>query len=83
MSDHRPLIRDFILNDLLHGEGAEDLEYETNLLLAGLVDSLGMVCLLAHLQEHLHLTIPPEDVTIENFMSIDVMNSYLTMRLEN
>ena len=80
MSDHRPLILDFILHELLNGEQADELEFDTNLLVSGLVDSLGLVRLLAHLQEQLSITIPPEDVTIENFISIDVMEPYLNTR---
>ncbi|NCF85866.1 MAG: acyl carrier protein [Verrucomicrobiaceae bacterium] len=77
MSDNRSLIRDFILHELLNGEQADELEFDTNLLVSGLVDSLGMVRLIAHLEEKLSVKIPPEDVTIENFISIDVMADYL------
>lgn len=77
MSDNRFLIRDFILHELLNGEQADELEFDTNLLVSGLVDSLGMVRLIAHLEEKLCVKIPPEDVTIENFISIDVMADYL------
>ena len=80
MSDHRPLIRDFILHERLNGEQADELEFDTNLLVSGLVDSLGLVRLLAHLQEQLSITIPPQDVTIENFISINVMEIYLKTR---
>ena len=77
MCDNRSLIRDFILHELLNGEQADELEFDTNLLVSGLVDSLGMVRLIAHLEEKLSVKIPPEDVTIENFISIDVMADYL------
>jgi acyl carrier protein len=77
MSDNHALIRDFILHELLNGEQADELEFDTNLLVSGLVDSLGMVRLIAHLEEKLSVKIPPEDVTIENFISINVMADYL------
>ena len=81
MEDIKSAIHNFILTELLNGEQSDDLDFDTNLLMAGLVDSLGMVRLLAFLQEQLEITIPPEDVTIENFISIDVMASYLRTRI--
>lgn len=77
MSDTPTLIRDFILKELLNGEQADELEFDTNLLVTGLVDSLGMIRLIAYLEEQLGVKIPPEDVTIDNFISIDVMANYL------
>ncbi len=82
MPDPKPHIHQFILHELLNGEPPEELANDTNLLAGGLVDSLGMVRLLANLQETFGIGIPPEDVTIENFMTIDVMADYVTTRME-
>lgn len=81
MPDTPTLIRDFILHELLNGEQADELEFDTNLLVSGLVDSLGIVRLIAYLDEKLGVKVPPEDVTIENFISIEVMSAYLATRL--
>lgn len=68
-------VRAFVLNDLLSGKLVADDE---NLLLSGLVDSLGVMRLVAHLEKRHQVTIPPEDVVIEHFESIDAIAAYMT-----
>ncbi len=67
-------IRRYIESELLDGQTIRDDE---NLLLSGLVDSLGIMRLVAHLEETASVSIPPEAVTIENFMSVDAIDSYM------
>lgn len=64
----------FIIEELLDGEQIESNE---NLLADGVVDSLGMMRLVAFVQEKVGTSIPPQDLTLENFRTVDAISSYL------
>jgi acyl carrier protein len=70
-------IRDTIIRDLLDGRTVGDSE---DLLISGLVDSLGVMRLIAWIEKRFDLRIPPEDVTIDNFETIDAIDAYLGRR---
>ena len=71
------LIRDFILEDLLLGQHDGDLDEETNLLLTGLVDSLGVMRMMMFIDDELDVQVPPADITIDNFRTIGTIANYL------
>jgi acyl carrier protein len=72
-------LRQFIVNDLLLGQVAE-IKDDDDLLLSGLMDSLGVVRLIAFIESELHLTVPPEDVVLENFQTLAAITAYLQNR---
>lgn len=53
---------------------------DEDLLGSGLVDSLGIMSLVFFVEQEAVLEIPPEDVTIENFQTIDAIDGYLARR---
>ena len=53
---------------------------DEDLLGSGLVDSLGIMSLVFFVEQEAALEIPPEDVTIENFQTIDAIHDYLARR---
>jgi acyl carrier protein len=59
----------------------EALNDDDDLLLSGRIDSLGIVRLIAVIEEELKISIPPEDVVIENFETLNAIASYLDHRL--
>ena len=72
----------FIDEELLLGQYDEPLESETNLLLTGLVDSLGIMRLVLHIEEALGIDVPPEDIILENFLTVADMARYLEDKRE-
>ena len=70
------LILDFV-RDQLVGDDVEQIGLEDNLLLAGLIDSVGIVRLIAHVSAELRVTIPPGDLIPDNFRTIRIMAAYL------
>ena len=71
-------IKKFVTEELLNSSlevGAED-----NLLSDGLVDSIGMLRLVSHIEELAQITIPHEDLVIENFQTIKAIVEYLEQR---
>lgn len=75
--DRKSKIREFIVQKLLNGRSVTDDE---NLLLSGLVDSLGVFELIAFLEKSFGLTIPLDEVVLENFTSIDAISAYVASK---
>lgn len=67
----------YIRKQLLGGNEDIELSPEDDLLGSGLVDSLGMIQLLGFIEEHFDIKVPPEDMTIENFMTVEAIGHYL------
>ena len=68
----------FICQELL--DGNVEISDDDALLADGLVDSLGMMRLVAFISDTLGVEIPAEDVILENFSTISHMSSYLRSR---
>jgi len=68
----------FINKDLLSGQ--LEVDVDDDLLMDGIVDSMGIMRLISHIEESTGFQVPPEDFTIENFGSINAMEAYLTPR---
>lgn len=65
----------YLSRDIL-GDG-QPIDPEQNLLLDGAVDSLGMLKLVAFIESHYQVKVPPEHFTIENFRNLRVIGSYV------
>ena len=72
-------IIEFVHNDLLGGDGPQ-IAPDAEIVLDGTVDSLGVTRLVDFLETEFEITVPPEDVTIENFRSIATMADYVRSR---
>jgi acyl carrier protein len=67
----------FIIDDLLSGM---DIGEQDDLLLSGLVDSMGVMRLVAFIEEETGLKVSPEDIVIEHFVNIEAIVRYLEAR---
>lgn len=68
----------FISDEVVDAQ--ETVEPDTDLLLTGLVDSLGVVMIVEWIERDLGTTIDPGDVILEHFRSVDAMLGYLRTR---
>ena len=68
----------FINEELLNGQMSVGLD--ENLLSIGMIDSLGVMRLIAFIAEEFGVEVPPEDLTIENFRTVAVMARYVSQR---
>ena len=66
---------EFIASDVALDE--EPITGDTDLLLTGLVDSLGVVVIVEWIETELGRTIDPADVVLENFQTVDAMMEFL------
>ena len=72
-------IRRYIQTELLN-DPTSHIETDEDLLLSGTLESLSVMRLVQHLEAETGLTVPPEDVTLENFRSLSQIDAYLTRR---
>lgn len=68
----------YIQEQLLNNELEEDLEATDDLLGDGIIDSLGMMKLILFIETEFNTKIPPQDMVIENFMTVDHISKYLS-----
>jgi acyl carrier protein len=73
-------IRTYISITLLEGSSREPIGDDQDLLISGLLDSLNVMKLAQFLEETCGITIPAQDVVLENFATITQMYAYLTTR---
>lgn len=77
MKDH---LARWITRELLNRPEAETVAPDDDLLGSGLLDSLGIMSLVFHIEQETGVEVPPEDVTIENFLSLETIDAYLRRR---
>lgn len=65
------------IRDQLHHNSDTAIEPEANLFTSGLVDSVGAMRMIAHIEENLDIKISPTDLIPANFRTIRVMSSFL------
>lgn len=68
----------FVNDDVSTGD--EPASAGTDLLMSGLVDSLGVVRIVDWLEARLDIEIDPSDVVLEHFVSVDAIIAYLHAR---
>ncbi len=67
-------IRKLIETQLLNGRA---IELDEDLLLSGLLDSLGVMALVGHLEALCGDPIPHQDIILENFQTVAAIATYL------
>lgn len=72
--DHR--IITYIKSELVN-EDVDHIEPHEDLVGAGLVDSLGMMRLIGFIEKQYGLRIGPEDMTVENFSTLQNIEAYI------
>ena len=54
------------------------VEADDDLLIGEIIDSLGMMRLVAFIEETFKIKVPLEDITIQHFRTVEAIDSYLT-----
>lgn len=85
-ADSAPTVDDAFVDALVTYVGTEiapagsSVATDTDLLLTGLVDSVGVVMIVGFIEDRLGTTIDPGDVVLEHFQTVDAMVEYLRTR---
>jgi acyl carrier protein len=75
--------KQILLNHLIQeiiGDPNLDLTTADNLLTTGLVDSMNIMKFIRWISDEFKVEIPPQDMTVENFISIDAISDYLNSK---
>ncbi|MGH7577215.1 MAG: acyl carrier protein [Longimicrobiales bacterium] len=75
----RGRLKRYIDEQLLNGRHTQIADQD-DLLESG-IDSVGMMTLVLFIEEEWKVTVPPEDVVLENFQSVANIEAYLRTRL--
>lgn len=75
-------LSEYVSEELLMREPGDPVDADEELLLSGLVDSIGIMRLVGFIESDLNISIPPEDVTLENFSSVAAISAYLDGRTQ-
>ena len=70
-------IREFIFENFMIGEGAEDLDSDDSFLEKGIIDSTGILELVMFVEETYGIEVEDDEVIPENFDSINKLGAYL------
>ena len=70
-------IINFIKEDLHNGRADFELSADEDLLASGLVESLSMMQLIQFVEQTFDIKIPPQDMTIDNFVTVEAIANYV------
>ncbi len=73
-------IREFIIQELMHGDDGAGVEDDESLLERGILDSLGLLNLLAFLEQEYQVVIEDQDIVPENFETINAIAALVARR---
>ena len=74
---------EYIQNELLRGGQGAQLTEMDDLLGSGMVDSIGMMKLIAFVEQECQITVPAADMVIENFSTVGAIVNYLNSRVNS
>jgi acyl carrier protein len=74
-------LREYIVETFLFGQGGEDLKNDDSLLEMGIVDSTGVLEIVAFLDEKWQLTVEDEELIPENFDSIGRLVAFIEKKM--
>jgi len=80
MSDNAKTIEEFIVNEITGDLEAGSLPHGEDLLAADLIDSLGITELVGFLESKFEITVGDEDLTPENFRSVDSIVAFVARK---
>jgi acyl carrier protein len=76
-------VREFIADNFLFREDRSDVSDSESLLDAGLVDSTGILELVAFLEERFHIQMADAEIVPENLDSVQAIAAYVTRKVRD
>lgn len=77
LDDLPTALEEMLQTEITYGQ---PVAQDTDLLLTGLVDSVGVVRIVTWMEDHLEIEIDPVDVVLENFQTVALMVAYARRR---
>jgi acyl carrier protein len=76
-------LRDFIAKNILFSPDGFSYEDDASFLDTGIVDSTGIVELVAFTEEHFGISVKDSEITPQNFDSITNLTNYIKNKIQN
>jgi acyl carrier protein len=70
-------VEEFILEELMTGSAVDAIDHDEDLLGTGVVDSHGLMQLVAFLRERYGVVVPDEELTPANFQTIAAIDAFV------
>lgn len=67
----------YIQAEILGSASTTTVTADDDLLATGIVDSMGVMRLVGHIEQAYSISVPPEDVTIDNFLTVAAIAAYI------
>lgn len=77
----RQLIKQYILKNFLFTDDDNAINDSDSLVRGGILDSTGIYELILYIEETFKLAIAPEEMTPDNFDTLELMDMFLTRKL--
>ena len=77
MDAHANAVEEFIVNEIAQGLELGTLSHDEDLLAAELIDSLGITELVGFLEERFGIRVEDDDLTPDNFRSVDAIVAFV------
>lgn len=72
------LLINYIKEELHNGDENLEILPEDDLLGSGLVESMGMMKIIGFIETEFEISVPPQDMIIENFLTVGAMVNYIS-----
>ena len=73
-------LKTFVIENFLYGQ-ANSLDYNTDFFEKGIIDSTGIVELISYIEITYNFIIRDDELTVENFSSINKVSSFIKQKL--
>ncbi|OGP74753.1 MAG: hypothetical protein A2W09_02850 [Deltaproteobacteria bacterium RBG_16_50_11] len=80
IGSNRILIRKFIQHKVAKGKENREIHDEDNIITTGIIDSLGIMQLVAYIEETFSIKIKDEDIIPDHFESIATISAFIEGR---
>ena len=78
---HRQKIKEYILKNFLFSSDENAVGDQDSLVRGGILDSTGIYELIMHIDEEFKFTIAPEEMTPDNFDTLELMDGFISRKL--
>ena len=76
-------LEDYITTTFVSDPTADPITADSNLLLSGLIDSLGVMQLVAFIQSENNIKVEPREITLKNFKTINSIVGFIEKKVES
>lgn len=83
MTDIKQRVKEYIVDSMLMGGGAEEIKDDTSFLDIGALDSTGVIELVSFLEKTFGITVADEEMVPENLDSLSAIERYVSGKLRS